>query len=242
MPLAMQDYTSDKVKTLDDSGWSQINFTSSNIGFISIEKNKTLSGSTVNVLAEFINTYFDILSGSPGNDGLKVFRNIFYGTNVFKFAITKYYTVLFDDFMSQDSFSDFVLEIQKLIFETIRDYGLVPYDFEWSKCVELVKIYFKTYFRKQIFLPENTVDDTYIMNTTTKNFQILYDQAINNNTGKSIYDITIIPAQTSVLQQTFDDMRSRFPTATYQFIENLLLSVLSREITYDKMSEYLVQF
>jgi len=162
-----------------------------------------------------------------------------------RFACIIYYLELLDSFFQSTTYETFVRELLEDIFIYLRNNGHVDYDFNWYDYHEVVDIYLKVYMRYKLI---NSDSGDCLFQTFTDNFTTLFNRVITNTTHSfdpfppaGSYDISIDFPTAYDMNTMFSNMLSgTTKERMLQFIENMILSVLTREIIYGAFSYFIV--
>lgn len=162
-----------------------------------------------------------------------------------RFACIIYYLELLDSFFQSTVYDTFVRELLEDIFVYLRNNGHVDYNFNWYDYHEVADIYLKVYMRYKLI---NSDSGDCLFQTFTDNFTTLFNRVITNTTDafdpfppSGTYDISIDFPTAYDMNAMFGNMFSGTTREKMlQFTENMILSVLTREIIYGAFSYFIM--
>ena len=215
-PLIIDKYISDIVKSENDLAYPQRNLETILKQFIS-ESNLNYT-ELVNYFESTVDTnYLHILANDK---------------NVVQFGSFIYFIKLIDDFMNSSVYEDAVNNIYQDIFIALRDKGYTEANFNWCKCKELFNLFFKSFIRFNIA-------NRGVFKDITDDYETVFLNVINNNTGDPLYDVTIT-FSAAKLKSLYNSMILSHFTKIHGFVESIYLSKISYTINNNMLDYFLV--
>lgn len=149
---------------------------------------------------------------------------------VVEFAFFLYFTKLFDDFMKSDQYNEFIKQVYNDIFTLLRDEGYVEHTFNWCTCQILFNLFFRSFIRS------NLVSGTAFNGLQTQ-FKDIFTSILNNNTGDSKYDMTIL-FEVGRTKSLYGNVVNSYFEKIHTFIESMYLSTITNHISNDMLSYF----
>jgi hypothetical protein len=175
-----------------------------------------------------------------------VMSNYFWATSQYyqvpEFAVKLYGIYIIDEFLkpsilpNKDFYRTFANGLLEAVFDYLYSQAMVSYDFAWYNNYQLVDIYLKIYLRNKLFINQPN-DDNEFLTLLTKEFVSEVKTVATNRTGISSLDVSVNATKlTSCFTDIVNHKSKQIP---FQFYNNMQLSLLSREIIYGVMSNFI---
>lgn len=151
--------------------------------------------------------------------------------NVIDFSFFIFFTKMFDDFMKNHLYNDFVQDLYKDVFVILRDKGHIDNLFNWDSCQILFDLFFKTFIRSKII-------ENQIFAISRQEYKTVFSDVLNNATGDPKYDL-IINFDVNRIKSLYSNLTNSHFDKIHYFIESMYLSKLTNSVSTQMLSYFL---